>query len=292
MKWFLFLVFIFLQSVASWAEGAELIQDFIELSFHPEEAEAVVVDAEANIFILPAVILQSSDNSEKKVPKSYLVGVSVGGLVTTPRLVSIVVYGEGVAEFASTIKEISSDNLIGDSVSDLRGKILSERGALAELREMLNAEIFNLKKLRVEAGRIADLGRIIELDEDTRRLRDAGDAVERDIESLKISLEAVKDLREPRRFERRKVVLTEQLSELAKAALAAEQSAPSRKKTTESDLDRKLALIDATRFDDLDELEREYQSLAGEALPKSAESLPLPETHDIHGSDYMDLKEW
>jgi hypothetical protein len=292
MKRLLSLIFTLFNAAIVRAEGSKIVHDFVEISFKPVKAEAVVVDAEKNIFIIPAVILENSEISENKIPKSYIIGVKVDGLVEQPQLMSVVVYGDGTAEFASTIKDISSSDLISDSAIQLRDKILAERRDLSELREMLNSEVFNLKKLRLEAGRIADLGRIIELDEDTRRLKEAGDAVERDIASLKVSLEAVKDLKEPRRFERRKVVLTEQLSELAKAALAAEQSAPSMKKTSESDLDRKLALIDATRFDDLDELEREYQSLSGEVLPKSPESLPLPESRDIQGADYMDLKEW
>jgi len=279
-----FWAIIFWISSPAWAESPLVLQEMVEISFAPSRAEMIIWEKSGNISFLPATVFESGERIEGGTVSNYLVGADVSDFKDSIELFSVIVSGVDTAEFTTSFKGIESDKLIETNSNQLRAEIVELRKELGSLKGVLNTEVFNLKKLRTEAGRQADLGKIVELEEETRSIKDAGDAVERDIIALKQSIESIKEIKEPLRFDKRKIVLTEQLSELAKAALAAEQSAPSRKKNSEMELDRKFALIHSTRFDDLEELEREYESLTGARLPEDAtvlEANPIETSENI-----------
>lgn len=266
------------------AQG-EVIQDTVEIIFKPTKVEALIVFESGAVLWEDAVFFESQTKLSSSGGKVFVVGAQVDSNKGPLSVISWRLLGDGGADFSTSFKKIKEEDSIKNSAANLKGEILSERGNLKSLQSELSREVYNLKRLRVEAGRKADLGKIIQIEEDTRRIKDEVQAIARDIKNLRESLEIVKEMGEPARFEKRKVTLTEQLSEFAKAALAAEQSATTRKKSSEAELEQKLALIDSTRFDDLEELEAEYRAITGEDFTE-AETLPQG-AEPINTSEYI-----
>jgi hypothetical protein len=281
----LYLLFLFLHLWLKGSAHGEIIQDTVEVIFKPTNIEALVVFESGEVLWEDAVFFESQTKMPSTGGKVFVVGAKVDEDRGPVAVVSWRLIGEGGADFSTPFQQVKEAGRITRSGSNLKGEILSRRGALKELRSELGRDVYNLKRLRVEAGRKADLGKIIQIEEDTRRINDETEAIARDIKNLQDSLEIVKEMREPLRFEKRKVTLTEQLSELAKVALAAEQTASSRKKSSEIELEQKLSLIDSTRFDDLDELEAEYRSVTGSDFSISETSPQLEQP--VSASDYI-----
>lgn len=273
------------------AEGTPVLREMAEISFVPTNALGMVVDESEKVHFLPAVILESGDQVEGGTLNSYLIGVDISRVNTNLKFVSVTVSGEGTAEYVTPIRRIVEQDIIRDKPEEIRAEIKTKSLELGSLETTLNKEVLNLKRLRADAGRIVNLGKIIELEDETKKIKEGADAIERDIAALKISIEAIKDIKEPRRFDNRKVVLTEQLSELAKASLAAEQAMPALKKTSELELDRKFALIQSTRFDDLEELEKEYDALTGQPFPASMGDWNEISSEEPKGDAYLSLDE-
>lgn len=279
------LLFSFLSLIVCLVESAqgEVIQDSIEIIFKPTAVEALLVFESGVVLWEEGVFFESQTKVSSSGGKVFVVGAQVDENNGPLEVISWRLVGDGGADFSTPFKRIQEENSIKQSGVKLKSEILSKRGDLKVLRADLNREVYNLKRLRVEAGRKADLGKIIQIEEDTRKIKEETQAIARDIKNLRDSLEVVKDMGEPARFEKRRVTLTEQLSDLAKAALAAEQSATTRKKSSEAELEQKLALIDSTRFDDLEELEAEYLAITGkdfteaETLPQGAEPINTSE---------------
>jgi hypothetical protein len=272
----------------AFAESTPVLKEMAEISFAPIRAVGVVVDEAGRVHFLPAVIHESGDQVEGGTLNSYLIGVDLSKINENIKLVSVTVTGDGTAEAVTPIRRVGPNDILQISPENLRNEIKTKRADLASLETTLNKEVLNLKRLRADAGRIVNLGKIIELEDETKKIKESADAIERDIAALKVSIEAIKDIKEPRRFDNRKVVLTEQLSELAKASLAAEQAMPALKKTSEMELDRKFALIQSTRFDDLEELEKEYEVLTGQPFPQNADEW---NDQEAQGADYLSLDE-
>lgn len=260
------------------AEDLIIIDELVELSFEPKHSSVFVSTSDGQLRKFPALVIPIGESGKSLNRKTYLIGALLSKLSATPVTMSIAAVGVNGEESNTPVKEIHISPNHNISAAVLREEVKRQRDKNSEIKSDLDKEILNLKQLRVDAAKMSDIGKIIEIEEETRQLRDANQALGRDIEILKAALSEVKELSEPARFERRKVLLTEQLSEMAKAALEVEQSASTRKRSTVSDLDKKLALIDSTRFDDLEELEKEYQNITGDELP-------------VDSSEYLNLKE-
>ncbi len=275
-----------------------IIDELVDLSFKPNNAVIYTSTGNGQIQKFPGVIFPIGEVGQSGNKKTYIIGASLSDLSGEPVTVTFSVFGDNGEEFVTPVRKFVSSPILSSASSSLRESVSKQQKENLEIKSELDREVLNLKKLRFDAAKMSDIGKIIEIEEETKRLRETNQALGRDIDTLKAALQAVKDLSTPARFERRKVLLTEQLSEMAKAALEVEQSASSRKKTSVSDLDRKLSLIESTKFDDLEELEKEYRNITGHDLPEtlpetdSIDNSPAPVAEpEVESSEYLNLKE-
>lgn len=270
-----------------------VISTEIELPFTPKNIVFLLSDSEGVIGKVGGVSLKLGEGEQHQGHNSrYLVGTEISH---TPKIdsYSIIIFGEDDAYDFVPSQQIDpmQVDLVYNSIDNLRELVVRKRQTLIARKSELAEETMNLKKLRIDAADMTDIGRIIELEEETKRIQSASIALEGDIETLRQALQNVKLLPPPNKFEPRKSQLTTQLAEMAQAALQAEQGALRRKSSGLTDIDSKLAVIDSTRFDDLEDLEREYNLLTGKdveelessALPVDTNNLPL------QSADYFNL---
>ncbi len=266
----LHLAFIVLMGFCS-KLSATIVSDSFEIIFKPVSVETLMVFDSGAVVKEGGVFYEANHAASSTGGRLFIFGAIIPSSFGTLTNIAWRIVGENNAEYATPLKLIEKNKLIEDYPEGIKRNIISRKSELQALNLELNREVFNLKRLRVEAGRKADLGKIIQLEEEARSIEDSISAISRDVENLKDSLEIVKEMKEPARFEKRRVTLTEQLSDLARAALDAEQSASSRKHSSQLQLEENLTIIDATRFDDLEELEAEYLSLTGKEFKAEGE---------------------
>jgi len=277
-----------------------ILDSFVDLSFEPSKIELIISDTDGNLHKHQAVAFPLSEMTKEEGQKRYLVGGRIPGNLENYTSYCSLISGKNGESAFITPRDISSEDYSGNSSSELHAEVLAKRQELKKLRDDMDSATMKLKQLRLETANISDIAKIIEVEEDTKRIKESSSELSHDIITLKSAIESVKALPEPIQFERRKVLLTEQLSDLARAALEAEQGAFSRRKNTEADLDKKLALIDATRFDEVEDLEREFARLAGKPLESAGitnNTQPVPEAlpnensnlEKVEPSDYFRL---
>ena len=259
------------QSSATGDSEDIIIDATIDLSFVPTKAYFLLTNSKGDVFKREGIVTSALSNGEVGVGvlSRYLIGTHVKKIEEVVSY-SVLLFGDNNAySFVppTTLSDLYKTTELNSS-DRLRDLVLGKKEVLESRKENLNKQTVTLKQLRISAAQVTEIAKIIELEEESKRVRDASKELEEDILSLKTALEVVKSVSHPYRFESRKAQLTTQLAEMADVALKAEQGADKRKMGNELSVDQKLALIDSTRFEDLGELEREYERL----MPNTSDS--------------------
>ncbi len=151
----------------------------------------------------------------------------------------------------------------GDITKELlQAHLVEQQGVLKSWEVQMDAQKESLRRLRADAEVIADVGKIVDAREELERVSTDILTYEKYIASLKEALKLVKLLPVPRNFSQRELQLTQQLQELAQAVRQAESGEIDRRAAYEEGLQRKLEIVEETRFDDLETLENTYQRLS------------------------------
>lgn len=164
----------------------------------------------------------------------------------------------------------------------LRSTVLAKRKELKSWEVQLREQQESLRRLRADAEVIGDIGRILdlqdELDLTNARVKDT----EKDIETLIGFIRLARSRPQPANFARREVQLQQQISLLADAVTKSERDEFRRKSSSEVRLQQQLKLIEDTRHEDLDLLQKKLDELrerkkqlvgGGSAGAKSEKSL-------------------
>ncbi len=167
-------------------------------------------------------------------------------------------------------------NEFGDSVESLRTYLLKRKEALRSWQVQVNTQEDSLRRLRADADVIANVSRIVDVQDDAERLKQEVESVNTDIENLKYFLKLANLKTTPKNFARRELDLTKQLAELAQVTKQAESSEFSRRSMSEADLQRKMAEIEETRDESVEALSEELTRLkeGGGGSDAPAPSLP------------------
>lgn len=147
------------------------------------------------------------------------------------------------------------------SIEALREQLLRQKEVLRSWEMQSKAQDDSLARLRSDADVIANLGRIVDLKEETDRATAEVRDLDKDIATLKKFLTLGKGSLAPSSVLAREGQLTRQLTELAEAAKSAEANEGVRRSGTEADFKHKLSIIEATRLEDYDLLQRDLVRL-------------------------------
>lgn len=232
--------------------SAQVAKAFI-LSYAPGEA----------VSVLPAVSLSSA------TPDKILL---VGRVPFTRDTHNLIFLLGGVAktgEVTSAIHTLSSgaeDPVTQLDTVQLRKAVEERRTMLTSWDKQAREQTANLERLQEGADVIANVGRIIDAEDELGAIK--GD-VERLSSSLKLANERIKSLSDasvPLNFTRREAELTSELNTMSTAVKTTEATALQKVSAASADLQQKLALIEATKNEHIDLLERELASLRRERI--------------------------
>ncbi len=251
--------------VTTSAPTSAMIYRGVDLLFKPEDAFFFVdFGEELPIRIRGAIVPTLVQGSLLTDTRSYLVGAKI----PLPP-------GKEVFHFSVLI--VGRDNkffLLADQDQDLqllaqtpsntdllRDKLLQRKEVLKSWLIQTQAQQESLQRLREDASVIGNLSRIVEIKDEVERTNNNIRNLDRDLENQKGFLKLAKARPTPKNYVTREGQLTTQISELAQSAKSAESQEFSRKSKAEGELQRKLAIIEDTRLDDYDDLQRQILRL-------------------------------
>ena len=298
------LIFLSFSVHAEQNSNVTIVGATIDINFIPKSTYILVTNATGKTKKIDTVLVKlTSDTQSEGTLSRYLIGGELSEYVDGDQY-SILIFGEnGAYDFVAP--KIVAPKIVApeiqdprqSSIDELHALVLVKRATLSSRTQQLDDHTLTLKKLRVSAAEVTEIGKIIEIEEETKRVKESSDSLQGDIDTLRTVLQSVKSVPQPYKFEQRKSQLTGQLTEMAQAAVQAEQGVSSRKRSGTADLDKKLSLIDSTRFEDLEELEREYNALTGGVVSEGVGSEIVPDRRDeignspVSADDYFSLSE-
>lgn len=143
------------------------------------------------------------------------------------------------------------------SASELRDQLISKKEVVQKLEAEREAEEQILQRLRADADVIANIGRIVEVKDESEQIKEELSSLDRDLANLGKFLKHDRLKPPPKNLVGRESQLTNQVAELAQAAKMVEGQEADRRAQAQLDMQRQLELVEATRFEDYDSLQRE-----------------------------------
>lgn len=240
------------------ADGHLLIVKAPE-AFRPSEAIFLVRENEKTELIAQrAVLLEVGEDKE------LLAVALIKPEVLLRSAECSVLFKEGDANFSFhsvPSKDCNSDSFAEGGIGELNKRISQSEEELRVLRQSIDEDQEQIRRLRSDAEVIGNLGRITEKAEQIKVLEEQKTRITQDIERLSTFLKQAAVQTSPRNFTRRQLELTTQLEELAEVVQSVEQDESARRSFSEAQLQRQLAMIEETRSARVPELEAALQSL-------------------------------
>ena len=231
------------------------LYETLELSFEPIGAWIIFQSADAEFRRVSAkvvAVVLPHDGSNARWLVGTRVPSDVRGAILNFYAIALGAHGEIDGAFSSSRELNESEASIGLSLNE-RTQVLEN------WRRQLAQQEASLKRLRSDVDVIADIGRIVEVREESKQILKRIEDIGRDLDELAATVGTMKNKPAPNNFLRREAELTQQLAELAATAKRAESTAQSAARKGKQKSDQQL--IEAAKGIDLADLESKLKEL-------------------------------
>lgn len=229
--------------------------DTIELEFEPVTAWILLRQDDGDHRRVAAKIVALSSRSDT-AKTSWLIGTrvppDVKGSPSSFYLIALGSHGEVDGKYSSSREVNESEASMGITLNE-RMRVLDN------WHKQLEQQEGNLRRLRSDVDVIADIGRIVEVREESKQILKRIEDIGRDLEDLAKTVGNMKNKPAPNNFLRREAELTQQVSELASTAKRAESAAQNAGKNGKPKSDKQL--IESTKGVDPADLEKKLKEL-------------------------------
>lgn len=247
------------------AEPEVVVFRTADLRFEPRQAWLFIEFADGEASRLRAVTVPLGIFDDQHQTRRW----AIGALLKVPSgkrslIHSLLISGEkNVHAFlppqGASIEDLQGNTL--SSIEDLRQQLAAKSAILKSWRTQIGAQEESLRRLQADADLIGDIGRIVDVQDEIQRIESEYENLGKDIDNLKNFFALAKNYPEPKNIVRRELELSTQLAELAAAARKVEASETLRRTEASLDTQRKLEMIEATRFDNQDQLQKQLVDL-------------------------------
>ncbi len=156
---------------------------------------------------------------------------------------------------------IKSNSSVWADITEIQERSQAAQVEFDRWQQQREKQEISLKRIRSDANVIGNLERINQSRQELSALEQEERGLRQDIETLTSFLKAAAREAKPANFERRKLMLTQQLEELTRLVSTVESQEAQRKQLSQSDLDAKMRLIEETRYENVNELESQWLQL-------------------------------
>lgn len=267
-----------------------ILSHTLDLNFVAEEA-FFIIEMENSVRKVKAVMVPPFGQDE---PNTGGGKWHLGAFLQVPAQLTSLKYSvlvRGVDKYVEYVPnvswELNTQNTFSGSVELLKGYLNQRRQVLRSWQAQMRVQDESLKRLRADADIIAQVGKIVEVKEEVDSIKGEINSLSRDAEVMHEFLKQVRNQAQPKNFSRREIDLTKQISELVQVVKSAEAGEGHRRKKSQSELDKKLALLEETRLDDEDNLRSELASLRARRIKLENASSSTP---DDKSPSYWDVQ--
>ncbi len=267
--------------------GAQAESRYIDLAFSfegtPKDVLFLVEEPEGAMLVAHGLFVPVLAHAG--VPKRWRGGALVNGHASNMpiRFYVLVLNSDGkYMRFPENGTATPGETSVRDPDA-LREYLIQRKEVLKSWQMQIQVQEDSLARLRADAEVIGSLGKIVEVQDEIEKTKKSIRDLEGDMENLQYFLKASHSSELPINYAAREAQLTKQIAELAAAAKFAESSELKRSSLTQAELQRKLALVESTRGEDYDGLQRDLLRLRSKrmALQQDGEAPPAANVIDI-----------
>ena len=233
----------------------------ITVPFDPVEARMIVSGPSGSVFTTKASIARISTQGKIVVTGKVVVPESVSKL----SVLSIVTSTAGVPfSAAKEIPSVSSDPQYLLDTKELSSRLSERQTVLESWKVRLAEQGSSLERLQDDADVIVNVGRIITAEDELKNINDDIERLSASLTLAQSRLEAIKNLPPPPLATRREAELSAELNELSRTLKNTEAAALQKISAASGELNANLALIEATKYQQIDPLLKELAALRRE----------------------------
>ena len=252
----LLLLFIYLHPFSVFAQNHQrLLVHTAAIDFTPQEAYLIIKTVDGKFISYKALMSPIENGASEWIVGAYI----EEPLNNPPQSFNLLFKGNDNELFYTQSVNIDSIN-----EADYKMSVESMKRHIQKRKDELNtwivqnkAQAENLRRLRADAEVIADLARIVEINEEIDFIKYEVESIDRDIETLKGDFSLVKTMKQPVNYMRRELDLTKNYSEILDQVKLTEGNEQARRSQSQDEIQRKLRLVELTRFDDEEQLRQE-----------------------------------
>jgi hypothetical protein len=233
----------------------------ITIADEPDRAVMVVSSRGKILGVVTGIIIRTSKEQD-----SFVAGrLSVDSSIESVSVLTAVVGRKG--EVRSAVQVLSD---FGDSpspllsTSELERDVVIRRKELSDLQVQRERQAANLERLQTDADVIANVGRIVDAEDELGAVKSDAGRLKASLLAARERLASLRSLPAPTNYERREAGISGYLNDFSKASHGAHGDVLQRLASAEDEMQRKVALIESTKNEHVDLLQKELASLRRE----------------------------
>jgi len=226
-----------------------------------EQGRLIALSSKGELKIVPVVMVQTRiQGSILTVGRIEL--PDSGGPIRV--LLALKLRNGSVVSQAATIESGAENQESLLDLSALKSRLAEQKMMLTSWERQSQEQSANLERLQRDADLIANVGRIVDTEDEVTAVKQDADRLASSLRVAETNLKTLKSMPVPHSFDQREAQLTAFLDNWSKAVKDASTQAFQRLATAESELQSKVALVEATKNEHIDLLQEELDGLRRE----------------------------
>lgn len=211
--------------------------------------------------VVPAAVLRMANRKSIVVVSGYRDEGAPGAMSVT----GIVIGKEGaIVSHTAPIEEAGLEGVSFMSPRELSSRLESARISLTTLEKERVSQAQDLERLQEDADTIANIGRIVDAEDELGAIKNDEQRLTASIAATKAQLAVLKAQSVPANYQRREAELGAFLTNFSRASRDSNSEAFKKLAAAEDEAAKNLALIEESRFEHVDLLQKELISLRKE----------------------------
>jgi hypothetical protein len=233
----------------------------ITIADEPDRAVMVVSSRGQTLGVVTGIIIRTAKEQD-----SFVVGrLTVDRSVESVSVLTAVVGRKGEVQSAvQVLADLEESPSAFLSTSELERDVVIRRKELSDLQVQRERQAANLERLQTDADVIANVGRIVDAEDELGAVKSDAGRLKASLLAARERLASLRSLPAPTNYERREAGIAGYLNDFSKASHGAHGDVLQRLASAEDEMQRKVALIESTKNEHVDLLQKELASLRRE----------------------------
>jgi hypothetical protein len=211
--------------------------------------------------IVPAAVLRMVNRKSIIIVSGYRDEGSPGAILVTGIVIS---KDGGIVSHTTPIEEAGLEGISTMNPRELTSRLEAARVSLTSLEKDRETQAQDLERLQEDADTIANIGRIVDAEDELGAIKSDEQRLTASIAAIKAQLAILKAQSIPANYQRREAELSAFLTNFSRASRDSNSEAFKKLAAAEDEAARNLALIEESKFEHVDLLQKELISLRKE----------------------------